>query len=149
MTKTAAVARVQSVDTENGPGARIRARRTALGMGATKLAKMAEVSREHLSMVENGHKVPTPEWVRRLELAMDRYERETGQDEPEEQAVETPEPIAAPHVVRIKVEGVYGAKALVVEGPVDDLPALEAAVDRIMRRLANEGGGARERPTED
>jgi hypothetical protein len=108
-------------------------------MAAGRLSAMAEVSREHLSAVENGHKKPTDEWVRRVELAMDRYAHETGQDEPEAPAAAN-EGATPPGFIRFKVEGVYGAKALVVEGPVDNLPELEAAVDRIMRRLAGEQG---------
>lgn len=133
MTNSAAVARFPSVDSDNGPGARIRARRKSLGMSASRLADMAEVSREHLSAVENGHRVPSVEWERRVYLAMERYGHETGQDEP------TPTPAEAPSAeqgfIRFKVEGVYGAKALVVEGPVENIAELEAAVDRIMRRL--------------
>jgi transcriptional regulator with XRE-family HTH domain len=96
-------------------------------MTGTRLADLAGVSREHLSEIESGRKAPSDEWLRRVELALDRYERETGQDEPVD-----PE---APRLVRIEVPNVYGARALIMEGPIDDLPALEAAVDRIMRRL--------------
>lgn len=137
MTSGAAVARFLSVRDESAPGGRIKDRRKSLGMPANRLAKEAEVSREHLSAVENGHKQPTPEWVRRVELAMDRYAHETGQDEP----AAAPATHAAP-MVRFTVEGVYGAKALVVEGPVENIAELEAAVDKIMRRLAGEQGNA-------
>lgn len=37
-------------------------------------------------------------------------------------------------MLRIEVPNVDGSRALVVEGPVDELPALEDAVDRMMRR---------------
>lgn len=40
-----------------------------------------------------------------------------------------------PHVLRIEVPNVDGSRAFVVEGPVDELPALEDAVDRMMRRV--------------
>ncbi len=83
MTSSASVARFATVDTSDmGLGARIRARRKTLGLQAGRLAALAQVNREHLSAVENGHKEPTQEWVRRIELAMDQYEHETGQDEP-------------------------------------------------------------------
>ena len=41
-------------------------------------------------------------------------------------------------MLRIEVPNVYGTRALIVEGPVDDPEALAAAVDAIMRRMANE-----------
>jgi transcriptional regulator with XRE-family HTH domain len=136
MQNTAAVGRFPAV-VENSAGSRLRARRKALGLTGTGLAKLAEVSREHLSAVETGHKEPTSEWLRRVELALDNYEHETGQDEP------AAEPNDA-GFVRFKVEGVYGAKALIVEGPVENIAELEAAVDRIMRRLAGDNGATPE-----
>lgn len=48
---------------------------------------------------------------------------------------QTPE---KPNVMRIEVQNVYGATGLVFEAPVENIPELEAMVDRIMRRLAGE-----------
>lgn len=141
MTSSAAMARFLTVDSEMGPGASIRARRKALGMGAGRLASLAEVSREHLSAVENGHKVPTGEWVRRVELAMDDWARETGQMQDEPAEPPTPAPGG---MIKFTVEGVYGAKALVVEGPVENLAELEDMVDRVMKRLAGDNGATAE-----
>lgn len=45
-----------------------------------------------------------------------------------------------PNVVRYEVQGVYGAKAIIVEGPVESIAELEASVDRILRRMAREQG---------
>lgn len=137
MTSAAVVGRFPVVTEQTGPGVRLRARREALGLTGTALAKLAEVSREHLSAIESGHKTPTTEWVRRVERALDNYAHETGQDEPESEA---PAPATSPGLIRFKVEGVYGAKALVVEGPVENLAELEEMVDRVMRRLAGESG---------
>lgn len=61
----------------------------------------------------------------RVEAALDLLEEET---EPEV-------PAAGPHLIRITVEGVSGAKALIVEGAPEDQAQLEAMVDRIMRNL--------------
>jgi DNA-binding XRE family transcriptional regulator len=44
-------------------------------------------------------------------------------------------PEAKDKVIRFRVEGVYGADALIVEAPPENLEALEHAVDRIMRGL--------------
>ena len=137
MTSGATMARFQPVIGDSAhPGVGIRTRRQALGLTATKLAKLAEVSRTHLSEIEAGHVDPSPEWSRRIELAMDRYAHETGQDEPE------PEKPASPNVLRVEVQGVYGAKALVFEAPVENIAELEEMVDRIMRRLAGEQGNS-------
>lgn len=135
MTSNATLVRFQPVDGEKRmPGTDIRTRRQALGLTATKLAALAEVSRVHLSEIESGRKEPSAAWLRRVELAMDRYEHETGQDEPE------PERPEKPNVIRVEVQGVYGAKALVFEAPPENIAELEAMVDRVMRRLAREQG---------
>lgn len=135
MTTEATMTRLQSVTGESAqPGFGIRTRRQALGLTGTKLAKLAQVSRVHLSEIESGRKEPSTEWLRRVELAMDRYEHETGQDEPE------PEKTEKPNVIRVEVQGVYGAKALVFEAPVENMAELETMIDRVMRRLAREQG---------
>jgi transcriptional regulator with XRE-family HTH domain len=135
MTSNAAVARFDGVSDDRG--AAIRARRKALGMTAGRLASLADVSREHLSAVENGHKSPTEEWARRVELAMDAYQHETGQDEPDPAPlVRGVEPVeGAPQLIRVQVPTLHEGRAIVVEGPVDDPEALAEAVEAIMRRL--------------
>lgn len=47
--------------------------------------------------------------------------------------------------IRITVEGVYGANALIVEAPPENIAELEAMVDRIMRRLADPEGNPPQR----
>jgi len=129
MSSAVAVGRFLPVDNDLGPGSRIRTRRKALGIQAGRLATMAEVNREHLSAVENGHKIPTDEWVRRVELAMDDYARETGQDEPVE-ALEVPvEPI------RLTFHDVYGIGEIIAEAPADHGDELVAAVMKLMSEL--------------
>lgn len=132
MTSAATVTRFASVDSNPGPGARIRARRKSLGMAAGRLSSMAQVSREHLSAVENGHKSPTEEWVRRVELAMDQYERETGQDEP------TPTPTSATGAaapLRFVFHDVLGIGEIIAEGPVDHPEELVAAIRELLAEL--------------
>lgn len=119
---------------DDNRGSEVKARREALGLSLRSLAALADVDRGRLALFEEGSASPRDYWIQRVEHALDRAEAEGV-----EPVVEDDE-ANRPGFVRFKVEGVYGAKALVVEGPVDNLPELEAAVDRIMRRLAGEQG---------
>lgn len=124
---------------ESNPGADIQARRLAIGMPVAALARRAKVDRGRLSALEAGESVRDTT-LAAVERALSELEEEMGMDVPSRVAhpsVEDP----SQHFIRFRVEGVYGAKALVVEGPVDNLPELEAAVDRIMKRLAGGQGG--------
>lgn len=125
---------LDGVDIDNR-GANVKARREHLGMSKAALAKLAGVDRGKLQRFEDGHDTPSDRWIGGVMRALDDFEAETGHRQGEGAEVKSDD---RPHVIRFEVQGVYGAKALVVEGPVDDLPALEAAVDRIMRRLAGE-----------
>jgi transcriptional regulator with XRE-family HTH domain len=103
-------------------------------MTTSGLAKLAGVDRGKLKKFEIGEDEPSEPWINRVERALDNFESETGHEQAEG---------AKPDesgFIRFKVEGVYGAKALVVEGPVANIAELEAAVDRILRRLAGENG---------
>jgi hypothetical protein len=88
---------------------------------------LAEVSREHLSAVESGHKTPTAEWLRRVELALDNYAHETGQDEP------TPASDAPAEPLRFTFRDVYGIGEIVAEG--GDSEELLAAVRKLLTEL--------------
>lgn len=117
-------------------GARVRERREALGLSVRSLAALADVDRGRLALFEEGSTSPRDYWAQRVEHALDRAEAEGAEPVAEDDEA------SKPGFVRFKVEGVYGAKALVVEGPVENIGELEAAVDRIMRRLAGEPGDA-------
>lgn len=134
MTSTAEIGRFPIVEGEHaGPGAALRARRKSLGLTGVALAKLAEVNREHLSAVERERKQPTDEWLRRVELAMDRYEHETGQDEPEAE----PEPRDAPELIEFEVSGDFGVR-VVVKGPIQSASELEASVARLVREMRSQ-----------
>lgn len=123
MTRNATVTRFQPVDGEKRmPGTDIRTRRQALGLTATKLAQLAEVSRVHLSEIESGRKDPSAAWLRRVELAMDKYEVETGQDEPAPVAIPA-QAKAAEGLIEFDIEGDFGVH-IVVRGPVVDAELL-------------------------
>lgn len=110
-------------------------RRQRLHMSQDEVATEAGVNRDTVGAVESGKGSPASR--RKVDDALTRLEQQAGLGPIEEdRAPEPQDDDAAPAgFIRFKVEGVYGAKALVVEGPVENLPELEAAVDRIMRRL--------------
>ena len=118
-------------------GGQFKARRTAIGLSVSALAKRAGVDRGSLTNLEDGKPVRDTT-VALIDKTLSDLEHELGMDEPS--VVEAPAAAAAPAMIRFTVEGVYGAKALVVEGPVENIAELEAAVDKIMRRLAGEQG---------
>ena len=124
--------------TDENRGAAVRARREHLGMTASGLAKLAGVDRGKLRAFEDGADAPSEPWIGRVERALDGFEAETGH--------RPGEATEAPHsgMIKFTVEGVYGAKALVVEGPVENLAVLEDMVDRVMRRLAGDNGATPE-----
>lgn len=112
-------------------GADVTRRRERLKFEIYELADEAGVNRDTLSDWESGKtKRPQTETVNKVLSTLDRLEQEMGFNAPPARHPENEE-----HLVRFTVKGVYGAEALVVEGPVDDIAELEAAVDRIMRRI--------------
>ena len=115
-------------------GAHFRDRRTAIGLSVLALARRANVDRGSLAALEAGKDVRDTT-IAQVDRTLTEIEHELGMDAPTQ--VAEPQQAGGP-TIRFVVEGVYGAKALVVEGPVDNLPELEAAVDRIMRRLAGD-----------
>lgn len=117
----------QSVLVRPTTGREITARRERLGLLVKDLAAQAGVSRDTLSDWERGTRRPQHQTVDAVVAALDRLEEEMGIDAP------APGQESKPGMVRFEVTGVYGAEALVVEGPVDSIAELEAAVDRIMR----------------
>ncbi len=70
-----------------------------------------------------------------IESNLDKLEAKMAGEPVAEQAPERP------NVVRIEVSNVYGTRALIVEGAIEDRAELEEMVDRIMRRRAAEMEG--------
>ena len=123
--------------TSESAGAGIQRRRLEIGISVAELARRAGVDRGRLTALENGERVRDTT-LAAVTRALADLEHELGMDVPSVVAEQAPAP-ASP-MIRFTVEGVYGAKALVVEGPVENIAELEAAVDKIMRRLAGEQG---------
>lgn len=122
----------------------VQRRRIRLDMTQDDLGKEAGVNRDTVGAVESGG--GSPRSRRKINDALDRLEAdarlapmgETGSTPPEIVEQSTPE---RPPMIRFIVEGVYGAKALIVEAPPENRAELEAAVDRIMRALQQGAAG--------
>lgn len=106
-------------------GARITERRERLHLNKSELAKESGVHRDTLTDIEAGKGFQAAT-LQKIEDTLTRLEAEAG-------IGVTPRESAG--IVRYSVKGVYGAEALVVEGPVANIVELEASVDRIMRRI--------------
>lgn len=113
----------QSLDMSD-EGARITERRERLHLNKSELAHESGVHRDTLTDIEAGKGFQAAT-LSKIQDALTRLEAEAGFG-----AAAT-----KPGFIRFTVEGVYGAKALVVESPVENAAELEAMVDRIMRRL--------------
>lgn len=112
----------------------IARQRLALGMSKSELAKLAHVDRATLDRIESGRGGRDTS-LAAVERALADFDAEVSPDP----SVVSSEDQSA--VVRFVVRGVYGAEALIVEGPVENIADLEASVDRIMRRLRGNQDG--------
>lgn len=123
-------------------GEQVRLRRERLRIKQDQLASAAGIkSRDTITAIEHGG--GSAAYQRRVDEALTKMEEEAG-FKAEPLTTPTPAPANAPEdhpqVIRFEVQGVYGAKALIVEGPPENIAELEEMVDRIMRRLAGEQG---------
>lgn len=114
-------------------GSAIARRVEALGITDREWHAVTGIDRKTLNRAIRNEPGTRPSTYTAIEAELDRLEaRNAGQPvtaEPQE---------IAPGVVRVEVQGVYGAKALVFQAPVENVDVLEQMVDRIMRRLAGE-----------
>lgn len=105
----------------------VNARRTAIGMSVSALAKRAGVDRGSLAALEEGRTVrDTTEAAVLRTLA--ELEHEMGMDVP------APRQPAQPHLMEFEVTGDFGVR-IVVKGPVEDAAELEASVARLIRDM--------------
>ena len=106
-------------------GARIRARRDALGMDIAPLAKEIGVNRQTLAAIEDGQGYRQSTLTKILK-GLDRLEAEAGLTRPTQSA--------EAGMIEFEVSGDFGVK-VVVRGPVTDAQALEASVNRIIQNI--------------
>ena len=111
-------------------GSDVHARRTAIGMSVSALAKRAGVDRGSLAALEKGEAVrDTTEAAILRTLA--ELEHELGMDVPE------PARPAEAHLIEIEVTGDFGVR-VVVKGPVEDEAEIVAAAMKLVRGMKGE-----------
>ena len=99
-------------------------KRRRLGLGITSLREFADrtgVDRGAITKAERGH--GSEGTYDRLESWLDRFEEETGNDDPGSDYIE------------FRLSGVFGVDSIVVRGPVSDASELEQSVARLVREL--------------
>lgn len=107
---------------EESRGKLVQDRRKALGiLSVREFATATGLSRNAITSAEAGSASEIT--YERLESWLDKFEHETGADEPEE-----------PKTVTFKLSGNFGVD-VVVEGPVSNLAELEAAVEKLLRGM--------------
>lgn len=109
-------------------GDSVRGRRERLGLDKRALADAAGVHRNTLSAIENGDSF-NRSTLTKVERALESFEEEAGIGAPPLPAVETPQQ----HHVIVRVKNDLGE--VVVEGPVEDLEALQLNAVRALRAL--------------
>ena len=122
MSVMCAAATLEDVDV--GMGARIKARRTALGISVKALAERAGVDRGRLAALEAGDPTIRETTVGAVERALAQLEHEMGMD---------PRDLGE-GLVEFVVEGNFGVRA-VVKGPVGDIAKLQAAAEGLVERM--------------
>lgn len=112
-------------------GADVTARRTAIGMSVSALAKKAGVDRGSLTALEEGRTVRDTTAAAIMRTLAD-LEHEMGMDVPE------PTQSAQPHLIEIEVTGDFGVR-VVVKGPVEDEAEIVAAAMKLVRGMKADG----------
>lgn len=122
-------------DDQAGPeierGHEIKRRRRSLGIKSQHaLAQLTEkfnmkVSRDAIMAAESGR--ASRDTYERLTAFFDRFEEETGHDEPDVEPADS-------GLVTFRVSGNFGVD-VVVQGPVADVDELEKAVERLIRKM--------------
>lgn len=119
-------ATVALVADEGGRGAQIRARREQMGWSVRALAKRAHMSRATLTKAEDDNPGTRDTTYSQAERALDELAVELGFEE------------SGAGIVRFEVPNAYGGLGLTVQGPVENLDEIAAAVAKIMRRVQQE-----------
>lgn len=134
---------------EEDAGARIRKRRTDLGLTKKAVYERAGVDPGVLARLEKG-KGAREDRIRAIELALAELEQERrrGSDLPSVvKRQPAPEP-DQPRTIRVTIEGVYGAKAVTFEGFPEDEDRIVSMVQRVLHGSEDDDEGDQSHPTE-
>lgn len=118
---------------EEERGQRVKARMDRMGISARALSDESGVYRSTLKRAIEGESGVRAATFAAIEATLDRLEEEMGIGAP------VPEEPAEADFIEFRVEGLYGAKSVVVKGPVRDRDALLEAVERLMRGAQESG----------
>ena len=110
-------------------------RRERNGVAINELAKMVGLTREQLGKILRGE-VPGSRSLGKIERALEELEEEAGQHVSELRNGN------GSNLVKFTIHGVYGAAEVIVEGPIENMAELQAAVDRLLRGQHSPEGGA-------
>ena len=115
-------------------GDQFKARRTAIGLSVSALAKRANVDRGSLANLEDGKPVRDTT-VAQIDKTLTELEVELGMDVPS--VVEAPEAPSTP--IRLTFHDVFGVGEIIAEGPSDKPDELIAAVTKLLAELREKG----------
>lgn len=125
---------ISSAGSTDDRGAAIQRRIDDLGISDREWHAQTGIDRKTLHRAIRNEPATRASTYTAIESELDKLEAKVAGRPVSQRASEKPS------VMRVEVQGVYGAKALVFEAPVENMEELEAMVDRVMRRLASEGG---------
>lgn len=125
MLRTPSTAGLPPMDGERvSRGERLDARMTGLGMSDRQLEELSGVNRATIAKARRG-KASTGSY--------DRLERAI------EQSTTEPQVVGEARMVTFRISGNFGVD-VTVQGPVSDLAALEAAVERVISQMERRNG---------
>lgn len=110
-------------------GQEIKRRRTGMGMSISALSEASGVYRDTVAKIEADSPRVRSSSIGAVRSALDRLEEEAGMDLPSR---------ISEGLVEFRVSGNFGVD-VVVSGPVRDLPALEASVEKLVREMRQKG----------
>lgn len=110
-------------------GEQFKARRTAMGLSVSALAKRAGVDRGSLAALEDGKGVRDTTVVQ-IEKTLSDLEHELGMDVPS--VVESPAAADTSKPLRFVFHDVFGIGEIIAEGPVDHPDELVAAIRELL-----------------
>lgn len=113
-------------------GEQFKARRTAIGLSVSALAKRAGVDRGSLAALEDGKGVRDTT-VAQIDKTLTDLEHELGMDVPS--VVEAPAPAETSEPLRFTFHDVFGIGEIIAEGPVDRPEELVAAIRELLAEI--------------